>query len=280
MSYPVGSRPRVTATFTDANGVVYDPPDVTFVARDPTGAETTYVFSNGQVTRASTGAYFIDVDTTDKPGPWYIRAFSPVGASEAATFDLTLDIVPTQTAATTSVLLTVEQFREHVTTGLSDAALQRLLDDARDAIIAWAGDGTSVTEILGTAGPKLILSRPAQSVVSITERRGTTDTTLATDDWQLYPGGYVLERMTGGTNSSSYWRGRVTVTYVPVDDVATRKMVQLDLVKLAIASEPALASRTIGAFSESFRADADPEAQRSAILSRLVSAPRMLVVGG
>lgn len=242
-----------------------------------------------QIFDAAAGVAWVIVNPTDTSAleaplslVWdlEIDAAGVISTPLQGTLEIAPDVRAGMSGVTGSPLLTVAQLREHLTTSLEDSALQRLLDDAKDQIIDWAGDDATATEILSTGSSKLVLSRAAQSITSIVERRGVTDTTLAADDYQLYPGGYVIERLSGGTNSSPVWRGRVTVIHVPVSDVARRRMAQLDLVKLAIASEPALASRTIGAYSESFRGDADPATQRAAILSRLLSAPRMLVVGG
>lgn len=95
MTYPVGSRPSVTATFTDAAGAAYDPSDVTFRFVDPDGAETTLTYLGAGVTKDDVGVYSIDIDTTDKPGRWTVRAFSPQGSGQAATLDLAFVITDT-----------------------------------------------------------------------------------------------------------------------------------------------------------------------------------------
>lgn len=97
MSYPVGSRPRITVTFTDASGAVTDPADVTFVYEDPNGAITTLTYAGSTVSKLSTGIYYIDVDTTGLPGRWHFRAYSPAGTTQAATPDLNLTIDGTST---------------------------------------------------------------------------------------------------------------------------------------------------------------------------------------
>lgn len=180
-------------------------------------------------------------------------------------------------------LLTVDELREHITTSLVDDALERLLDDAEAAIEQYAGPVASAVDLVDGGVSKIVLSRPvdaAGDITTIVERSGrTSPVTLAVDDWALR-GRYVLERVTGGTNSSSYWRGPVSVTYTPVDDTATRKMVQVDLIKLAISANPGLASETVGAWTQTFASlisKGVPEL-RGDILSRLRETAGFLVV--
>jgi hypothetical protein len=178
------------------------------------------------------------------------------------------------------MILTVDELREHVSSELGDDALQRLLDDAEAAILAYAGAAGDVTELIDGGFARLALSRPAVSITSITERQGTTDTTLATDDYRIRAQGYVLERLTGGTNSRSTWRDLVTVVYEAADDTAIRQIVQVELVKLAITFDPYLASKTIGAWTETYAtADKSIEEWRGEILARLSFEPGLMVVG-
>jgi hypothetical protein len=117
---------------------------------------------------------------------------------------------------------------------------------------------------------RLVLSRRAGSVTSVTETSGTTTTTLA-DDWRLRSA-YVLERLNTGTNPRWTWSRLATVTYVPVDDTDTRIVVQLELVKIAIARNPGLAAQTIGAWTEQYVNNSawNPDLERASILARLL----------
>lgn len=178
-------------------------------------------------------------------------------------------------------LLTPTELREHITTSLEDDALQRLLDDAEDAITVYAGPVGSVVEVVPGGYPSLALARPIDSVTSIRERDDLqSPTTLATNDYEQR-GRFGLWRLRFGTNSASYWRGPVRVTYVPVDDTATRKVVQVELCKLEIAFNPALASETVGAWTQTFVSSQKsyPE-QRADILARLRETAGMAIVGG
>ena len=180
-------------------------------------------------------------------------------------------------------ILTVDEFREHVSTGLGDDAVQRLLDAAELEIVRFAGDPDSAEEILDGYGRSrfITLRRPAASITSVTESWPWNSTlSLAADDYILYPDGLVLERIRGGTHSSHAWRGRVRVQYVPEADVALRQVVQIDLVNLCLDYHPGVTSETIGSWTEQFSAAI--EANREEVdgyLSRLKVGPTMFVVG-
>lgn len=168
-------------------------------------------------------------------------------------------------------LLTAAQFREHAPSTLIDAAIGRLLDDAEQEITRYAGPvGSTVTEWAAGDGAFLATSRRVSAVTSITETRWLASTTLATDDWRLRSP-YVLERLRTGTNPRSCWAGTVSVVYTPEDDTATRMMVQLDLCKLTIATNPGLAAQTVGSWTEQYAANNawNPEEARASILARL-----------
>jgi hypothetical protein len=106
----------------------------------------------------------------------------------------------------------------------------------------------------------------------VTERSGSSsELALAANDYRQLSG-YVFERLVTGTNARRYWYGpRVAVVYTPVDDTDIRKMVQLALCKLDIATNPGLASQTIGSWTEQYTqaGQASPEELRADILGRL-----------
>lgn len=179
-------------------------------------------------------------------------------------------------------LLTVDELREHVTSALGDDALERLLADAEAAIVQRAGPSGDRTQIAGGGYRFIALHRPAAAITSIVERTGTTDTTLATDDYLVRPGGYLLERLTDGTHPRGFnWAPRVTVIYAPVDDEATRIAVQIDLVNLDLSYAPGLAEQTIGEWTERYTNNSawSNSDEREAILARLDTDAGMVVVG-
>lgn len=178
------------------------------------------------------------------------------------------------------MILTVNELREHVTTDLGDDALQRLLDAAEEAIVARAGAPGVRTELAAGGYRFLTLGRPAASITSVVETVGESDTTLATDDYQIGWGEMVLERLRTGTNPRSRWGDQTSVVYTPVDDDATREKVQIDLCKLAIASNPGLAAQAIGDWREDYVNNSawNVASEREAILAQLDVSVGMVVV--
>lgn len=180
-------------------------------------------------------------------------------------------------------ILLIDEIRQHVefpTGDDADDALQRLLDATEAEIVRTAGESGSVTELIDGGWPTVILSRPIDSLSSVTVDYDGTPLVLSTDDYRYTAGGYVLHRLTTGTNPSSHWSGKVRVVYIAQDDDALRAGVQVDLVRLAINTSPGLTARTIGDWSETFAASSvyNPSVERDLILSRLAPAPAMVVL--
>jgi hypothetical protein len=174
-------------------------------------------------------------------------------------------------------LLTVADLREHVSSGLADDALQRLLDAAEADILAWDGPLTAVTERHASEGTdRVLLARPVSSFTSVKELDATDAVylTCAADDYRITDH-YLLERLQTGTNPRSYWYGTVEAVYTPVDDSDARKLDQIDLVKLALAWE-GVQSQRVGEFSST---SGDYDADRIAILSRRTG-PKLPIMGG
>lgn len=168
-------------------------------------------------------------------------------------------------------LLTLAEARTHITTALVDAALQRLLDAAEDAITDAVGPVGAVTEVMN-AGPGrlLMLSRHASAITSISEDTGTP-IGLNANDYAITGSGRMVTRLYTGANPSYWWRGRVTVVYTAVSDVNRRKVAQLALVQLDIDFNPATASERIGDWTETYKTDASYIEQRDEILAGLTS---------
>lgn len=175
------------------------------------------------------------------------------------------------------MLLTPDQFREHVATALEDDALRRLLDDAEAAITASAGPyGAPVTELVGGGFSGLVLSRDPASVTTIREASvwssGTSDwSTVTTSDYYAISGSVLYRR-------AGRWKNVVEVTYLPANDAARRINVQIQLVELALNWKPGLAANTAGNWNESFPNADEYEAQRAAILAQLHSHAPMAVI--
>lgn len=128
-------------------------------------------------------------------------------------------------------LLTVVQLREHVETDLVDSALQRLLDDADEAIVSkWGPHIGNLTEIhTGIVGVNVHLHRQAKTIAEVKEVSGGVATVLVATDFRQRFGGWTLERLPVGTK----WAEEVQVIYTPVSDVPQRTRMTIDLVRLA-----------------------------------------------
>lgn len=176
-------------------------------------------------------------------------------------------------------LMDVTTFRKYVSTALEDSEVQTLLDAAEQAILRYAGPyiassgaDDTINELIGPVhGDLLPLSRRAASIETVSERTGGwwTPTTLAADDYEIRSSGTTLRRLNDGTNPSHHWHGRVSVVYAPLDDIASRDIVQLELVKLDIAFNPLLASQTIGAWQEQYQTGRPYPEMRQDILASL-----------
>lgn len=150
-------------------------------------------------------------------------------------------------------LLTVAQFREHVTTTLGDDAVQRLLDDAEAAVVAYAGEVGAATEIVTGGNAHIVTNRPISGVTSILERYGIASSlTLASNDWEKVSA-FTIYRRRDGTNQASYFRGPVRIAYTPVDDSASRIAVIIALVKFEMTHSPGLVRQEIEGWSETYR---------------------------
>lgn len=163
------------------------------------------------------------------------------------------------------------RLRQLVPSGLSDSALQLLLDSAFSSIEEQIGPPGELEEQMSASGDLLRLSRRATSISSVVEDARSSAVTLDPDDYQLSRSGYMLTRLRTGTHPGSRWRGRIRIAYVPIDNSANRNRVATELVKLNIAFAPALASQTIGTWSETYRTDVPYPEQRAAILASLES---------
>jgi hypothetical protein len=177
-------------------------------------------------------------------------------------------------------ILTVDELRTFVTTDLGDEALQTLLDATEAEIVALAGASGARTEITDGGSRFISLARPASAITSIKELVGSVETTLATDDYLLYPGGMLIERLDYGTNPYPRWHGQVTTVYTALDDEALRKAVQLALCQLDLNYKPGLAEETIGEWTERYSNNSawNIESERQSILARLGVSAGMVVV--
>ena len=160
-------------------------------------------------------------------------------------------------------LVTVARARAHIQTDLDDTTLQTIIDDEESELVRRCGahgDGvTAVTEtIAGTNGGALFLSRPFVSITSITANGSTIPATYYT----AYAGQGQLALLSDGA-----WSAPVVVTYVPADDRARRRMVIVELVRVAL-EQTAMKSESVG--GEYSYSAPDWEAKRAALYRRLL----------
>ena len=139
-------------------------------------------------------------------------------------------------------LIDVATARQHIETGLVDAALQRLIDDADALIVERYGAHTAAYNVEVEGGQNvLFLNRPVVSVTSITEYAARTTTpglVLDPSDYRILYGGRVLERLTSGANPRNEWGERLVLVYTGDPQTARRTRIELDLVRLAARYEP------------------------------------------
>ena len=134
-----------------------------------------------------------------------------------------------------SELLTVSEVREHVTTGLSDAALGRVIDGQDAYIRRMVGEHDPVSTMVyendnRTIDDRLWLPRPAISIAMLEDRRRNYGGWYVRDesDYFLSDGGRSV-------NISSWgwpFRELVRVTFTPVSENIERAQALIDLVRL------------------------------------------------
>ena len=130
-------------------------------------------------------------------------------------------------------LLTLAQVRENIETGLSDAALQRVMNSAEEDINQRHGAIDTQTDDIEGNLKSLWTNRPISSITSVTETIGTVDTVLSSDDYTRRHD-RQMDRENDGTNPRQRWGDRVTIIYVPVDDTHRRVTVYLKLILMEI----------------------------------------------
>jgi hypothetical protein len=147
--------------------------------------------------------------------------------------------------------LSVDQFRAfNPAPSSTDEDLQILLNGAAEAIVQAIGPAGALTERLRPHGDLLMLSRPPQWVAAVLEDMNRTAVALDPSDYALE--GQTLRRLASGPNPRRDWRGRVAVTYTPLDDTAERQRVQRELVELELNSSPGLLSQQLDSWREMY----------------------------
>lgn len=132
-------------------------------------------------------------------------------------------------------LLTLAELRAVVSTGLSDATLQAIIDREEAEIVrrrGAAGDGaTPIVETIAGGARSVFLKRAAVSVTTVTENaHGTTPTTVTATGYALWAGRGQLTRLP----TDAVWQDVVTVTYIPIDERSRRKQAIVEFVRIAL----------------------------------------------
>jgi uncharacterized repeat protein (TIGR02543 family) len=180
-----------------------------------------------------------------------------------------------------SSLITPTGLRAHVSTSLTDAALQEIIDAEEAAIIERCGSNAAEVEEFEDEYPGALIfpKCPVASVTSIIEKwvdsfiGGISSTTLDATDYEIVSGGKQIRRLSTGTHPLSCWGNRVVLTYTPTSDTSRRVKALIDLCALSLSAKPGYKSESVGGGEYSYTA-ADIEAEREKILARLGSGQR------
>jgi hypothetical protein len=165
-------------------------------------------------------------------------------------------------------LLTVDELRAQVQTGVDDVELQTIIDREEAEIISRYGahaDGViTIAETVDGGQCSLYLKRRIASISSISEAQslGGAATTLTSTQYHVWAGQGRITRLAEGTR----WGRSVTVTYVPADDRPLRTQVLIEIVRQALEQTAMAAESVAGEYS--FTAP-DWEKQRRRLYKRL-----------
>ena len=167
-------------------------------------------------------------------------------------------------------LVTADQVREHIGSNSTDTdeLLTRLIEEADRAVVSRYGphsiDGP-VTDVLRGGSVRLFPSQAMEGITSVTETAWDTATVLSPDDYRLWHGGRMLERLSNGSHPRADWGERVELTYTPVDTDHQRRMAIIRLVQLGLPYS-GLQSGSVGPYSAQ---NLDYAKEREAILKQL-----------
>lgn len=170
-----------------------------------------------------------------------------------------------------AALLQAADFTGLVEHDLTAPNLQLIIDAEDASIVELYGAHTGdVAESFspGSHDEYLFLSRRASTITSITETYvatyGETTITLAASDY-TFESSRRIRRKIGGQYPRSIWAPRIVVTFTPVDESAKRKLVLVELVKVALRYDAA--SMTM--VGDTRVMHVDREVERAKILGRL-----------
>lgn len=177
-------------------------------------------------------------------------------------------------------LITPTQLRAHMSTDLTDAALQTIIDAEEAALNDYFGSlGTQIEEFDdATPGDLIFPARTISTITSIVEKfpdtflGGYQSTTLDTTDYEIVPGNKSIRRLGTGTHPLTSWGRRVVLTYTPSQETAKRVLVLINLCKLN-AVYNGLKSEMVGGGEYSMTKE-EYDAERFKIMNGLASTHR------
>lgn len=271
--YDIGDLIKLTATFKNSGGTPTDPTTITLRVTDPVATTSVYTYALAQVTKESAGVYSKSI-TPASSGYWHYR-WEGTGAVEQV--EQGLFFIKVSSATLVAGAITPAILKEHVETDLSDAGLQKLIDDAVAEINnRFGADGAAVTEeyFMGeeteqVGRRRLFLKRPIGTLTSVKEGPTLVAADLTTlventDFFQMMRG-KALEKIGGD------WQKWVQVIHTPASDQARRHRVIIDLCKLALQYN-ALSAEGVGDWRGSH---VDYQAEREKLLTGLASGGRI-----
>ena len=162
-----------------------------------------------------------------------------------------------------SELLTLDQVRDVLETGLPDSALEWLIDEADHQITDRYGPHSGeITETNVSRLDLVFLRRQAATIAEVKQygyqTLASAATVVAPATYEIRYDGWVLAR-------PQCWMPLVQVRYTPVSTVEIRRGVLLDMVRLALVYEARLQS-TVGNVSVT---NLNRQREMGQILSRL-----------
>lgn len=156
-------------------------------------------------------------------------------------------------------LVSVDEVRARVkaAVSLSTDAVQGIIDGNEVLLNSRVRDSAAgpVTVTLdGYPMSVLLLPERVASITSVTEHwlftDASSDLLLDDTDWRLAPSGTAIERLTDGVNQRDSFADRVVIEYEPLDTLALRKNILIELCAADLGFTPGIQSQTLGDYSE------------------------------
>lgn len=168
-------------------------------------------------------------------------------------------------------LINVDELKARVPTDLNDTALGQIIDEEEAEVVrrfgAHASSGSVVETIDSEKACNVFLPRRINSVSTVTEGDGITQTALAPADYRIWPNEGRLERI-ATLGITIEWQPHVVITYTPQDDEKERQRILVELCRISIERQ-IMKKETVGQQDYSYVAPDDWEKEREKVLSKL-----------